>query len=401
MFLIFNFFFSEVYQVQIVFGVIEFDVVQVEVVVVYVVFDLWFVNYNLKCKQGFFVCLFSGGDKDEVLCGFYIYGEVGCGKIMLMDLFFQYFSVEYKWCVYFYEFMVDVYECIYDYCQSIVCGEIVDFDVIVLIVMVIFEESWLFCFDEFYVIDIVDVMIFGWLFVKLFEFGIVVVVIFNVVFEDFYKGGLNCLLFLFFIKQIIDYMDVVWLDVCIDFWFEKLQGVLMWLMLVDVDVDVVFDCVWIRMLGGVKCCLCDILIKGWILYVLCLVYGVVWFLFVELCEKLLGVLDYFRLVYDYYIILVDYILVMDVFQCNVVKCFIMLIDMFYDNVVKLMVLVDVNLILFYFVYEGIEVMEFKWIVLCLIEMSLEFYLVLVYGCKDFIVSGFIKGLVEIQILIVC
>ena len=152
---------------------------------------------------------------------------------MLMDLFFQHSTVEHKRRAHFHEFMAEVHERIYDYRQSIARGEIADGDVIALTAHAIFEESWLLCFDEFHVTDIADAMILGRLFAKLLELGTVVVATSNVAPDDLYKGGLNRSLFLPFIKQITDHMDVLRLDARTDFRLEKLQGVPMWLTPAD------------------------------------------------------------------------------------------------------------------------------------------------------------------------
>ena len=129
--------------------------------------------------------------------------------------------------------MADVHERIYGYRQGIARGEIADGDVIALTAHAIFDEAWLLCFDEFHVTDIADAMILGRLFAKLFELGTVVVATSNVAPDDLYKGGLNRALFLPFIAQIADHMDVLRLDARTDFRLEKLAGVKMWLVPAD------------------------------------------------------------------------------------------------------------------------------------------------------------------------
>jgi cell division protein ZapE len=313
---------------------------------------------------------------------------------MLMDLFFQHSSVEHKRRAHFHEFMAEAHERIYDYRQSIARGEIADGDVIALTANAIFEESWLLCFDEFHVTDIADAMILGRLFAKLFELGTVVVATSNVAPDDLYKGGLNRSLFLPFIKQITDHMDVARLDARTDFRLEKLQGVPMWLTPADSDADAALDRAWKRMSGGAKCRPRDISIKGRILHVPCSAHGVARFSFADLCEKPLGASDYLRLAHDYHTILVDHIPVMDLSQRNAAKRFITLIDALYDNAVKLMASADANPISLYLATEGNEANEFKRTASRLIEMSSESYLALAHGRKDSTASGSTKGLVE-------
>ena len=386
--------FSEAYQAQIASGAIELDAAQAEVAEAYAALDVRLAAYKPPRKPGLLSRLFSSSDKDDAPRGLYIHGEVGRGKTMVMDLFFQHSSLEHKRRAHFHEFMADVHERIYDYRQSIARGEIADGDVIALTANAIFEESWLLCFDEFHVTDIADAMILGRLFAKLFELGTVVVATSNVAPDDLYKGGLNRSLFLPFIKQSTDHMDVARLDARTDFRLEKLQGVPMWLTPADADADAALDRAWSRMSGGAGCKPRDISIKGRILHVPCSAHGVARFSFADLCEKPLGASDYLRLAHDYHTILVDHIPVMDLSQRNAAKRFITLIDTLYDNAVKLMASAGANPISLYLAHEGNEAMEFKRTSSRLIEMSSKSYLALPHGRKDSTASGSTKGLVE-------
>src|SRR5206468_7686526 len=255
-------------------------------------------SYKPQRKQGLLGRLF-GGDKDEAPHGLYVHGEVGRGKTMLMDLFFQHSSVEHKRRAHFHEFMADVHERIYDYRQGIARGEIADADVIALTAHAIFEESWLLCFDEFHVTDIADAMILGRLFSKLFELGTVVVATSNVAPDDLYKGGLNRALFLPFIAQVSDHMDVLRLDARTDFRLEKLAGVTMWLVPADDTAKAALDKAWGKMTGNAPCKARDIAIKGRVLHVPCSAHGVARFGFADICEKPLAASDYLRLAHDY------------------------------------------------------------------------------------------------------
>jgi cell division protein ZapE len=216
----------------------------------------------------------------------------------------------------------------------------------------------------------------------------------NVAPDDLYKGGLNRALFLPFIKQITDHMDVRRLDARTDFRLEKLQGVPMWLTPADGDADAALDRAWSKMTGNANCKSRDISIKGRTLHVPCSAHGVARFPFADLCEKPLGASDYLRLAHDYHTILVDHIPVMDFSQRNAAKRFITLIDTLYDNAVKLMASADANPISLYLAHEGNEANEFKRTSSRLIEMSSESYLALPHGRKDSTASGSTKGLVE-------
>src|ERR1700760_715294 len=194
--------------------------------------------------------------------GLYVHGEVGRGKTMLMDLFFQQSPVEHKRRAHFHEFMAEAHERIYGYRQQIARGEIADGDVIALTAQAIFDEAWLLCFDEFHVTDIADAMILGRLFAKLFEFGTVVVATSNVAPDDLYKDGLNRALFLPFIAQIEKHMDVMRLDGRTDFRRKKPPGVKMWLVPHDGEAAAALNKAWVKMTGNAPCRPREISIKG-------------------------------------------------------------------------------------------------------------------------------------------
>ena len=385
--------FREAYQAQIADGAIEPDAAQAQAAEAFAALEQRLAGYKPVRKQGLLGRLFA--DKDEAPPrGLYVHGEVGRGKTMLMDLFFQQSLVLHKRRAHFHEFMAEVHERIYGFRQNIARGEIADGDVIALTAASIFDEAWLLCFDEFHVTDIADAMILGRLFAKLFELGTVVVATSNVAPEDLYKGGLNRALFLPFIAQISEHMDVLRLDARTDFRLEKLVGVKMWLVPADHNADAALDRAWVRMTGNAPCKPRDISIKGRVLHVPCSADGVARFSFADLCEKPLAASDYLRLAHDYHTIMVDRIPVMDYAERNEAKRFIALIDTLYDNAVKLMASAAADPLALYLATEGDEANEFKRTSSRLIEMSSQSYLALPHGHKDSVASGSSTGLVE-------
>jgi len=381
------------YQALIASGAIEADAAQARAAEALAQLEQRLARYKPVRKQKLLGRLFADRHEPPPR-GLYIHGEVGRGKTMLMDLFFQHSPVAHKRRAHFHEFMADVHERIYGFRQNIARGEIADGDVIALTAASIFEQAWLLCFDEFHVTDIADAMILGRLFARLFELGTVVVATSNVAPEDLYKGGLNRALFLPFIAQISDHMDVLRLDARTDFRLEKLAGVKMWLVPADARADAALDKAWVRMTGNAPCKPRDISIKGRILRVPCSAHGVARFSFAELCEKPLAASDYLRLAHDYHTLLVDRIPVMDYADRNAAKRFIALIDTLYDNAVKLMASAGADPVSLYVATEGDEANEFKRTSSRLIEMSSESYLALPHGHKDSSASGSTKGLVE-------
>ena len=381
------------YQALVSSGAIEPDAAQAEAAEAFAGLEQQLAGYKPLRKQSLLGRLFA--DKDEAPPrGLYVHGDVGRGKTMLMDMFFQQSLVVHKRRAHFHEFMAEVHERIYGFRQNIARGEIADSDVIALTAASIFEQAWLLCFDEFHVTDIADAMILGRLFSKLFELGTVVVATSNVAPEDLYKGGLNRSLFVPFIAQIADHMDVLRLDARTDFRLEKLAGVKMWLVPADRAAAAALDKAWDKMTGKAPCKPRDISIKGRVLHVPCSAQGVARFSFADICEKPLAASDYLRLAHDYHTIMIDRIPVMDYPGRNAAKRFIALIDTLYDNAVKLMASAQADPLSLYLATEGHEADEFKRTSSRLIEMSSESYLALPHGHKDSAASGSSTGLVE-------
>src|SRR5258708_571527 len=173
-----------------------------------------------SCSLGW---LLGKHEKAETeLKGLYIWGEVGRGKTMLMDLFFAACPVKRKRRVHFHAFMLDVHDRLRVYRNKLKFGEISVGDPIGLTADDLAGEAWVLCFDEFHVTDIADAMILGRLFTRLFDRGVVVVATSNIEPSELYREGLNRALFLPFIELINGRLDVVRLEARTDFHLEKL-----------------------------------------------------------------------------------------------------------------------------------------------------------------------------------
>jgi cell division protein ZapE len=316
------------------------------------------------------------------LKGLYVYGEVGRGKTMLMDLFFETSAVQRKRRVHFHEFMADVHERVHTFRQEIKNGEASEHDPIQRAAAAIAEESWLLCFDEFHVTDIADAMILGRLFTRLFELGVVMVATSNLAPTDLYKDGLNRALFLPFIALLQKQCEVVELDARVDFRLEKLTGVPTWYVPPDAKADAALDEAWRRLAGDHAGAPHELVVKGHIVRVPKAAMGVARFSFDDLCAQPLAASDYLKIAHEFHTVILDHIPVMDYDRRNEAKRFIILVDTLYDHAVKLLASAEAEPDGLYVATEGYEANEFKRTASRLIEMRSQSYLGLPHGPRQ-------------------
>jgi cell division protein ZapE len=335
-----------------------------------------------------------GRERNGSAKGLYVFGDVGRGKTMLMDLFFEASPVVRKRRVHFHEFMADVHERVREFRQELKEGTVAGEDPIRLTANAIAEESWLLCFDEFHVTDIADAMILGRLFARLFELGVVVVVTSNVEPNELYRDGLNRALFLPFIAMIEQHMEVHRLAARTDFRLEKLAGRNVWHVPADDAASAALDDAWRRLVGSKSGMPQELTVKGRKLRVPRAAMGVARFFFHDLCEQPLAAADYLRVAHEFHTLILDGIPVMGFEQRNAAKRFIILIDTLYDHAVKLIASAAAEPDALYQASDGFEASEFKRTASRLIEMRSQPYLALAHGRRDSADSGSTEGIVE-------
>ena len=373
-------------------GEIERDRAQEAVLERLSLLDRRLVQHRLARKSSSLGWLFGARERrEEPIRGLYIFGEVGRGKTMLMDLFFAASPVVRKRRTHFHEFMADTHERIAAFRRQQKNGVGADEDPIRLTAAAIAQENWLLCFDEFNVTDIADAMILGRLFRRLFELGVVVVATSNVAPGELYRDGLNRALFLPFIGLIEHYMEVVELSARTDFRLEKLAGQPVWYVPADAAATVALDEAWRRLTGGQPGAAQDLAVLGRVLHIPRAARGVARFGFDALCEQPLGAADYLKIAHEFHTLILDRIPVMDFDRRNEAKRFIILIDTFYDNAVKLLASAAAEPDGLYLAQDGFEAREFKRTASRLIEMGSQSYLALPHGRRDSAASPSTQG----------
>ncbi|NYZ16315.1 cell division protein ZapE [Azospirillum sp. RWY-5-1] len=304
--------------------------------------------------------------------GLYMYGGVGRGKSMLMDLFFETAPVERKRRVHFHEFMLEVHERIHQHREA-TRGQAKDADdAIPELARRLADEAWLLCFDEFHVTNIADAMILGRLFTSLFELGVVVVATSNWPPDQLYKDGLQRDLFLPFIALLKEKLDVLALEGPVDYRLDRLSGKPVYHWPLGPATDERMREVFAGLTDGVPACPTHLLVHGRRVDIERAAKGVAWVNFWDLCGKPFGAADYIALATHYHTVLIDEIPKMSDERRNEAKRFMTLIDELYEHKVNVVAAADAPPERLY--PEGTHAFEFERTVSRLMEMQSEDYL---------------------------
>ena len=299
--------------------------------------------------------------------GLYIWGDVGRGKSMLMDMFFSEAIVVAKRRVHFNAFMVETHARIHAERQRGASD-----DPIPPVAKLIADEALLLCFDEFQVTDVADAMILGRLFEQLFERGVVIVATSNAAPDRLYEGGLNRQLFLPFIDLIKQKLDVFELDGPTDYRRLLIHGLNVYLTPLRPETDAAMDEDWFKLTGRRDCEPAALTVLGRTLHVPCAAKGVARFSFSELCLQPLAAADYLAITREYHTLLIDRIPRMSAEMRDAARRFTLLIDTLYDEGVKLICSAAVRAEQLY--VEGDNTAAFRRTVSRLIEMQSKEYL---------------------------
>jgi cell division protein ZapE len=325
--------------------------------------------------------------------GLYIWGSVGRGKTMLMDLFFEGLSVRRKRRAHFHAYMADVHERIHDWRQRLKRGEVTGDDPIRPVAESLAAEARVLCFDEFAVVDIADAMILGRLFTALFELGVVVVATSNVPPDDLYKGGLNRTLFVPFIALLKERTEVVHLGARTDFRLEKFGDSPVYFTPADDNARRALDELFARLTRGAIAKPAKLKVHGRPVDVPMQAMGVARFAYPGLCKRPLGAADYIAIARAYHTVVLDGVPALTPAQRDEARRLITLIDIFYERKVKLILSAETEPQGLFHAETGAEAFEFARTVSRLAEMRSRDYLALPRGESDQ-VTGNVTGLVD-------
>jgi cell division protein ZapE len=293
---------------------------------------------NCFDERGFFQRLF--GSKTESPAGVYLWGGVGRGKSMLMDLAFAHVEIEPKRRVHFNEFMLETHE------RLRIAREREEGDPIEPVAEQIAMEARLLCFDEMQVTNPAEAMILSRLFGKLLAEGVRVVTTSNRPPRDLYKDGLNRELFVPFIEQIERKMLVIEVNGPTDYRLDRLTGVEVWHVPNGPEATAALSRAFFQLTDypvedRAKVPAEDIDVGGGrTLHVPKSLKGVAVFSFKRLCGQARGAADYLAISRRYHTVIIVGIPVMAPEMRNEAARFVTLIDALYEHKVKLLAAAD-------------------------------------------------------------
>ncbi|MGB7089767.1 MAG: cell division protein ZapE [Methylovirgula sp.] len=311
--------------------------------------------------------------------GAYIWGSVGRGKTMLMDLLFEEAQLIHKRRLHFHSFMAEVHVRVFAFRQQLKRGEAKGDDPIAPVAEAIAADCWLLCIDELLVTDIADAMILGRLFKALFQCGVILLATSNVEPRDLYKDGLNRSLFLPFVDLLQERLEVLHLAARTDFRLEKLKGEPVYHVPIDAKADTALTRAFAALTGVEHAASARLDVLGRTVHVPQAKAHVARFSFADLCAAPLGPQDFLTIAENFHTVIIDAIPIIRAEQADTAKRFVLLIDTLYDQHVKLIASAAAEPANLYLGKRKRELLEFARTVSRLMEMRSAAYLALPHG----------------------
>jgi cell division protein ZapE len=260
--------------------------------------------------------------------GVYLWGGVGRGKSMLMDLFTEHLSITAKRRVHFHAFMQEIHHGMHEARKRGVE------DALAPVADAVAREVRMLAFDEMQITDITDAMIVGRLFERLIGAGVVIVTTSNRPPEDLYKNGLNRALFLPFIAQLRDRLQVVELESPNDYRQHRLEGAQVYFHPAG-KAGPQIAAIWSDLTGGAAGTALVLPVNGRSVEVPRFANGVGRATFWELCARPLGPADYLAIAAAVRVLILEDIPQLSASNYNEAKRFVTLIDALYEARVRL------------------------------------------------------------------
>jgi len=260
--------------------------------------------------------------------GLYLWGGVGRGKSMLMDLFVDTLGEVPARRVHFHAFMQEIHEAMHAARQRGVE------DALMPAAQAVIDQVRCLAFDEMQITDITDAMIVGRLFEALTGAGVAVVTTSNRAPDELYKNGLNRQLFLPFIELLTERMEVHELAGPKDFRQDRLKGSPVYFSPENAAARAAMEAIWRDLTGGRSEPLV-LKVKGREVEIPGFGNGVARASFYDLCGRPLGPGDYLALAAEAKVLLLDGIPRLGRGNFNEARRFVTLIDALYEAKVRL------------------------------------------------------------------
>ncbi|GAB2267481.1 hypothetical protein Dimus_002464 [Dionaea muscipula] len=260
--------------------------------------------------------------------GLYLYGGVGTGKTMLMDLFFEQLPCTWrKKRIHFHDFMLNVHSRLQKH-RGVS-------DPLEVVALEISDESILLCIDEFMVTDVADALILNRLFGHLFSNGVVLVATSNRAPDNLYEGGLQRDLFLPFIATLKERCVVREIGSVVD--YRKLTSAEQGFYFVGKDLSGLLRAKFQQLLGETRAVPQEVeVVMGRTLKVPLGANGCAYFSFEELCDRPLGAADYFGLFKRFHTLALEGVPIFGLHNRTAAYRFVTLVDVMYENRARFM-----------------------------------------------------------------